>query len=149
MYFPAGRLWCQLEGSTVLEGGKWAVVDAPYDRLPVYVPSGAIIPKVEPMQYVDEFLPESMTIDVYAGNDGQFTLYEDNGLDYAYEEGESRLIPFKWNDAGRTLTVGTSEGQYTGAPEWRTFRCRLHTPEGVIAAEDVRYEGKSIIVKFD
>ena len=149
MYFPAGRLWYQLEGSTVLEGGKWAVVDAPYDRIPVYVPSGAIIPKVEPMQYVDEFLPESMTIDVYAGNDGQFTLYEDNGLDYAYEEGESRLIPFKWNDAGRTLTVGTSEGQYTGAPEWRTFRCRLHTPEGVIAAEDVRYEGKSIIVKFD
>jgi alpha-D-xyloside xylohydrolase len=47
---------------------------------------------------------------VYAGADGEFTLYEDDGLTYRYEKGPSARIPIRWSEASRTLTIGKREG---------------------------------------
>jgi alpha-glucosidase (family GH31 glycosyl hydrolase) len=41
---------------------------------------------------------------VYAGADGSFDLYQDDGNTYAYEKGDFKLTHFKWDDAGRKLT---------------------------------------------
>ena len=61
-------------------------VDAPYERMPLYVREGAIVPYGPEMQYSDEKPAEEITLYVYAGKDGEFTLYEDEGVNYNYEK---------------------------------------------------------------
>jgi alpha-D-xyloside xylohydrolase len=91
---------------------------------------------------------------VYAGADGDFTLYEDDGLTYGYEKGASARIPLHWNDATRTLTIGKQEGTFPAMPKERTFDVVVvskakpvgfsFTPK---ADKSVRYSGAAVDVK--
>ena len=62
-----------------------------------------------------------MEIRVYKGADATFTLYEDEGDTYNYENGKYATIPFTWNDAAGQLTIGARSGSFTGMPASRTF----------------------------
>ena len=132
-----------------------ATVDAPLDRIPVFVKAGAILPWGEPMQYVDEKLPETLEIRVYPGADGSYSLYEDNGKDYSYEQGKFTRIPFAWDDAKRELTIGDRIGEYDGMLKDRTFRICLMNEQNAgvenVAKPDaeVKYSGKQVTVKLD
>ncbi len=66
---------------------------APYDSIPVHVRAGAIVPTGPELQYTDEKPADPITLCVYAGADGAFTLYEDDGLTYGYEKGAVRAHP--------------------------------------------------------
>ncbi|KAA6309735.1 Alpha-xylosidase BoGH31A, partial [termite gut metagenome] len=57
---------------------------------------------------------ELITLYVYAGQNGTFTLYEDEGVNYNYEKGQYATIPFTYNDASRSLTIGKREGEFPG-----------------------------------
>ena len=130
-------------------------VDAPLDRIPVFVKAGAILPWGEPMQYVDEKLPETLEIRVYPGADGSYSLYEDNGKDYSYEQGKFTRIPFAWDDAKRELTIGDRQGEYDGMLKDRKFRVCLMNEKNAgvenVAKPDaeVKYSGKKVTVKLD
>ena len=62
---------------------------------------------------------------MYAGKDGEFTLYEDEGVNYNYEKGQYATIPFTYNDAEGTLTIGDRAGGISRYAE-RTYiqRCK-------------------------
>ena len=62
-----------------------------------------------------------ITLFVYVGADGSFTLYEDDGVSYGYERGASARIPIRWNDASRTLAIGARDGAFPGMLASRTF----------------------------
>jgi alpha-D-xyloside xylohydrolase len=65
---------------------------------------------------------------VYAGANGSFTLYEDDGTTFAYERGELARIPLTWNDATNTLTIGARQGTFPGMLAERTFQAVLVSP---------------------
>ena len=70
--------------------------------------------------------------------DAEFTLYEDEGDGYGYEQGICSTITFKWNDKARTLTIGKRQGEYPGMLATRTFNVKV-----VGGAEKVvSYNGK-------
>jgi alpha-D-xyloside xylohydrolase len=131
-----------------------ATVDAPLDRIPVFVKAGAILPWGEPMQYVDEKLPETLEIRVYPGADGSYSLYEDNGRDYSYEQGKFTRIPFTWDDAKGELTIGDRVGEYDGMLKDRTFRVCLMNEKNAgvdnVAKPDaeVKYSGRKVTVNL-
>jgi alpha-D-xyloside xylohydrolase len=58
---------------------------------------------------------------VYAGSDGSFELFEDDGVSYGYETGAFSRIPLTWNDATSTLTIGAREGSFPGMLASRSF----------------------------
>ena len=66
--------------------------------------------------------PDPIDLRVYAGVNGDFTLYEDEGDNYDYEHGARSLIPIHWDDKSSTLTIGAREGRFPGMLEHRTFR---------------------------
>ncbi len=103
-------------------GGQSIRADAPYDRIPVMVRAGSIVPVGPEIHYAMEKTSAPVTIMVYAGADGDFTLYEDDGLTYDYEKGDCARIRFQWDDATRTLTIGEREGRYPGMAEKRKVR---------------------------
>ncbi len=69
-----------------------------------------------------------MTLLVYPGADGRFSLYEDDGTSRAYLKGAWSRIPFTWNEATRTLTIGAREGSYPDMQQRRTFLVRWMRP---------------------
>jgi alpha-D-xyloside xylohydrolase len=54
VYLPAGCEWFDLWDGRLFEGGQAIVVNAPLERIPVFVRAGSILPMTQPMQFVDE-----------------------------------------------------------------------------------------------
>ena len=155
VYFPKASGWYDLYSGEYIQGGQRMVVDAPYERMPVYVREGSIIPYGPVIQYADERPADLLTVYVYAGRNAQFLLYEDEGTNYNYEKGKYATIEMKYDDASRTLSFGQRKGQFTGMLKNRTFRVVLVTkdaakplnldnPEG----KTVQYTGKAVSVKL-
>lgn len=121
VYFPKTSGWYDFYTGKFIAGGQALQVDAPYSRMPLYVPEGAIIPFGPEIQYVDEKQPEKITLYVYGGKNGTFTLYEDEGVNYNYEKGRFATIPFVYDETNKTLTIGSREGAFDGMLQNRTF----------------------------
>ena len=155
VYLPKGQGWYDLYTGKRLEGGQKVKADAPVERMPVYVKEGSIVPFGPDLQYTDEKPADTVTLMVYTGRDGSFSLYEDGGTTYDYEKGAYSNIPLTYNESNKTLTIGSRKGTYPGMLPKRTFRVVWIAPNrsrGVEAVstwdKEVLYEGKSITVKM-
>ena len=122
VYLPRQCGWYDLHTGRRYDGGQTLTVDAPYDRIPLFAPEGAIIPLGSDMQWSDERPADTITLYVCAGADGSFVLYEDDGLSYGYERGEYATIQIDYSDADRRLTIRRRQGSFPGMLRRRTFR---------------------------
>ncbi len=55
--------------------------------MPLFVRGGSIVPFGGDIQSTAEESKSLLTLYVYAGRDGSFSLYEDEGTNYNYERG--------------------------------------------------------------
>ena len=129
------------------------IVDAPYECIPVFVREGAIIPFGPEMEWSDEKPAELIHLYIYAGTNGQFLLYEDEGTNYNYEKGKYATIDIAYDDASKTVSFGARQGQFPGMLKNRQFNVvliskdnakplDLENPEGTM----VNYNGKAVSV---
>ena len=123
VYLPStpGGWYLFWTGATAA-GGATVSAPAPLDAMPVYVRAGSILPLGPDLQYTAEKPADPITLFVYAGADGAFTLYEDQGTTNDYETAAFAEIPLKWTDATKTLTIGARTGSFTGMLSSRTFQ---------------------------
>jgi alpha-glucosidase/alpha-D-xyloside xylohydrolase len=114
--------------------------------MPLYVRAGAIIPVDPVRQYTSAPVTEPTTLRIYPGTDGDYTLYEDDGISQEYLTGRGTWTRMTWNDRTRQLTIepGAPRGATNIAVE-RTFRVQV-LPGGV--SKDVRYSGQRVQVGF-
>ncbi|MCR5461273.1 MAG: DUF5110 domain-containing protein [Acetatifactor sp.] len=109
VYLPKGCGWFDYWSEAYYEGGQWILTDAPLERIPVFVRSGSILPKKAFAQSVEE-QGEDVTLTVYSGRDASFSLYEDAGDGYDYENGEWEMTEFTWKeDLQKLLVKGKKE----------------------------------------
>ncbi len=155
VYFPKQCGWYDLYTGDYIQGGQRIVVDAPYERMPVFVREGSIIPFGPEMEWSDEKPASLINLYVYEGADGQFKLYEDEGTNYNYEKGKYATINISYDDASKTLTIGKRMGTFKGMLKDRVFNVvviskdkprplNLDNPEGQL----VNYSGKELTVKL-
>ena len=144
VYLPAGADWYEYSTGKLMQGGQTVTASAQLDELPLYVKAGSILPLGPDVQYSNEKPWDNLEIAVYPGRDAAFTLYEDEGDNYNYEQGQYTEIPFTWNDRSQTLTIGRRTGSYKGMLTSRTFRVRLHDGQSV----SVKYDGKKKTIKL-
>ena len=146
VYLPKGKFWYDYYTDSVFVGGQTIEADAPYERIPLFVPSGAILVSGNDVNYVDEHATDVLTVDMYAGSDGHFFLYEDDGTTNAYQDGAFSLIPimFTEDEHGVVFTIGQCRGNYMGFRGTRKFKIRYHTPGRVLEAE-IDYTGDRIM----
>src|SRR5512141_74981 len=154
VYLPAGTWYDFWTGDAA---GKVGVLDAkaPYDAIPLYVRAGSIVPFGPELQYTTEKKPDPITLLVYAGANGSFTLYEDDGLTYNYEKGQFAKTPIHWNDATQTLTIGKREGSFPEMLVSRKFEIVLVSKDKPVgfsfatkADRTVSYKGDEVVVKL-
>ena len=117
---PGG--WWDFHTGTWHLGGETMTAAAPYERMPLFVRAGSIIPTGPVQQYVDEKPGAPVTLLVYPGADGAFTLHEDDGVSESYRNGRYRRIPIAYDEASGAVTIGATEGEgYQGMAARRTF----------------------------
>ncbi|MBO7477640.1 MAG: DUF5110 domain-containing protein, partial [Salinivirgaceae bacterium] len=147
VYFPECAGWYDIYNGTYLKGGQKLTVDAPYERMPVYVKAGSIIPVGPDIEYTGQKESEPITLFVYAGADAEFDLYNDEGVNYNYEKGDFARVHISYNEANRTLTIGQRQGQYNGMPQTQQFNIVLVTSEKPVK---FGYKAKPVkTVKYD
>ena len=121
VYFPLQRGWYDLYTGKYIAGGHTLEVEAPYERIPVYVPEGSIIPFGPEIQWSDEKPAELINLYVYEGKDAEFLLYEDEGTNYNYEKGKYATINITYSESSKTLTIGARKGSFNGMLQNRRF----------------------------
>ena len=156
VYLPKQKGWYDFYTGKHYAGGQTIVADAPFDKIPVFVPEGSILPVGPEMEWSDQKKAELIDLYVYAGKDGSYTLYEDEGTNYNYEKGKYAMIDFKYNDAQKTLTIGARKGSFAGMLQKRRFNVILvkaQNNQGVNLAKApkgkmVKYAGQAVTVKL-
>jgi alpha-D-xyloside xylohydrolase len=126
VYLPlTGGGWFDFWTGQHFDPGQTIEAPAPFDAMPLFVRAGSIIPFGPELERTGEKPADPITLCVYAGADGAFTLYEDQGLDNDWEKGACARIPLQWDDRTQTLTIGKRQGSFPGMLRQRTFEIVL------------------------
>src|SRR5262249_48209723 len=147
--------WYDFWTGKQLSGGATVTAEAPLETMPLFVRAGSIVPVGPDQQFIGEKPRDQVTLYVYAGRNGHFSLYEDDGKTYGYERGAFSRMPLAWDDATRTLTIGARAGTFPGMPASRTFNVVVVSPQaatgyrgGAVQGRVVPYTGRSVSTVF-
>jgi alpha-D-xyloside xylohydrolase len=144
VYFPEGAGWYDLYSGKFTGGGEKQTVAAPYERMPIYVPAGSILPIGKTIQNTTQAQSE-LTVYVYAGKDGSFSLYEDENVNYNYEKGAYTTIGFNYSDTKKTLTISNRKGSFKNMVKERHLRIILIKPDHPTGLDTSLKEEKTIL----
>jgi len=129
VYLPAGTWWNYWTGEPVQGGAISSSVAL--DSMPVFLRAGTILPTGPVKQYAYEPTAEPITITVYPDSNGHLTLYDDDGLTFAYEHGSFSIIEIEWNDMAKTLSLTPRSDLPTQAKEF-LVRIAGGTPQRIM-----------------
>ncbi len=109
LYLPGGG-WYDFWTNQRFEGGREVERAVDLETLPLFVREGAILPLGPIKQYVTEKVDAPLSLTIYPGADGEFLLYEDDGISFNYRKGEWMGLRLTWKDAQRHLSIRLAEG---------------------------------------
>lgn len=146
IYLPEGKWYDWWTNESEL-GGESIRKEIDLTIMPIYIKAGAIIPIDPVRQYTDQKVNGNTTLRIYSGADGNFTLYEDDGISNDYLEGKGEILTeLLWNDKDQELVI--KPGKRIKSPEKqidRKFNVLL-LPDGEL--KTVNYTNKPTIVNF-
>lgn len=145
VYLPKGTSWYDFWTNEPYLGGQTITCKATLDIIPLFVKAGSIIPVSSPITYADEKRGEVSEILVYCGEDGQFTLYNDEGDNYSYENGNFSAITLSYRDNEKSLTFGKAIGKFKYQ---ENFKIRLIGKYENPLVIDFNYKGEEKTISF-
>lgn len=149
VYLPKGSSWTNYwDAREVYEGGQTIEVPLTIDRIPLFVRSGSIILTTEATDYAAAQVGKPIKIIVYPGADAEFTLYEDEGDNYNYENGAFSTIKITWDNKSRRLTIDDRKGSFQGMASKRTFMFSASDKVSKRSYEYRIYKGKKKTFKL-
>lgn len=125
VYLPAGE-WYDWWTSERITGPINLLAHAPLERLPLYVRGGAIIPLGPNLEYTDQAPLDPLTLDIYPAGESSWTLYEDDGISFGFEQGEWATTAYRCHESADQLefVIMAREGDWT--PHSRSIVLNLH-----------------------
>jgi len=125
IWLPAGQ-WFDFFTNEAFEGRQWLTLHADQSQIPVFVKAGAIIPMDAGGPSNGVKLPSRLHIKFFAGETGNYQLYEDDGETQSYLDGCFALTSFSQNISGDTIQLGKSiaegkPGEIPGFPMVRNY----------------------------
>ncbi len=155
VYLPKCAGWYDLYSGKWFAAGQKIIADAPYERMPVFVKAGSILPFGPDLQYSSEKPADTITLNIYGGADASFNLYEDEGTNYNYEKGAYSTILINYKETTRTMTIENRKGSFAGMLQKRSFRVNIIAPGKTKSLDfnagcdkEICYEGKKLMIKF-
>lgn len=127
VYLPPGE-WVDFWTGERLNGKQHIIAEAPLERMPLFVRSGAIIPMELPINHTGERDGKKLFLHVYlpTENSGCLELYEDRGEGFGYQTGEWAKTTVTAQPAGNgfMVQVGNPRGEF--APPREEVIVHLH-----------------------
>jgi alpha-glucosidase len=125
VYFPKGP-WCDFWSARCINGPRRMRVDAPLDRIPIFVRGGAILPTQQVVQYTDQAPINPLTLEVYPQGESSRDYYEDDGLTFDYQRGVHMEQTFTAKADGNSVNVSTSARKGLYQPPARSLEIKIH-----------------------
>jgi alpha-glucosidase/alpha-D-xyloside xylohydrolase len=114
--------------------------------MPIYVRAGAIIPVDAVRQYTSEVVEEATTLKIFSGADGEFVLYEDDGISQEYLAGKGSWIRMTWDEKKKQLALKPFAPKGSvNIPTARMFNVEM-IPGGMI--KRINYTGTPVSLSF-
>lgn len=145
VYLPEGE-WYDWWTNTKQRGGQTISRTVNLATMPIYVRAGAIIP-IDPIrQFTGEAIKDPTSLKIYTGNNGSFTLYEDDGISLDYLKNKFTLTNIRWENHLKKLTITPqSSKSFIRTDHKRIFRVEL-IPLGIV--KEIIYSGKQTEIIF-
>ncbi len=123
VWLPAGD-WFDFTTGEHFAGNRTVTLYGGLDDVPVFARAGAIVPLGPRAGWGGVENPVELTVYIFPGADGAFTLYEDDGVSTAYLDGDHALTRFaqEWDDAELRFRIAPVEGETKHIPAGRQYR---------------------------
>jgi alpha-glucosidase/alpha-D-xyloside xylohydrolase len=144
VYLPRGR-WYDFWTEAAHEGGAETQRAVDLATMPLFVRAGSILPVGPVKQYSSEPVEAPLTLQIYPGADGSFTLYEDDGVSFAHERGDWMKLDLRWTDRSRVLELRLAPGSRMRPPLARPIRVRI---AGSTSTCDLVFSGARVELKL-
>lgn len=146
VWLPAGCQWFEWQTGTLLEGGQIVEREFTLDEYPVYVKAGAILPLYEKVKNLRNN-DEDLVFQVFPGNEGSYTLYEDQGNSKDYKtQYATTALTSKMDGNVLKVNLAARQGSYAEMPAQRTYKVRVIA--SAIPAE-VKVNGKAASYEYN
>jgi alpha-glucosidase len=143
VYLPKGT-WFDFGSDEAFVGPMTMTVDAPLERIPMFVRGGAIVPTRQVVQYTGEAPIDPLTFEIFPQGQSSRQYYEDDGSSYDYKKGVYLLETVNVHDQGAKFSVEISAREGTYKPPSRLVVLKIH---GVVAApRQVQVDGRELAV---
>ena len=125
VWFPEG-LWFDFFSGLCYKGNKTAKIHRNLEEYPVFAKAGAIIPTASNANDNALGNKADMTVDVFAGSNNTFKLYEDKGDGNEFKNGECVITEFElsWGEKA-VFTVKSACGNTEIIPNFRNWNIKL------------------------
>jgi alpha-glucosidase/alpha-D-xyloside xylohydrolase len=145
VYLPKGD-WYDWWTNEKKAGGQNVSRQVDLATMPIYVRAGGIVPVDPVRQHTGERVSEPTTLRIYGGANGDYTLYEDDGISQDYLKARGTWTRIVWNDRTKQLTIEPAPPKgATNVTVKRVFKVAL-LPGG--ATKEVTYAGKRVQITF-
>ena len=144
VYIPEGD-WIDLfTGKLYDKAGTYRVYNG-IETSPVFARVGAVLPAIKVVSPMTGADFKALSLNVFAGGDGSYTLYEDDGETLRYQSGKVRETAFTHtaNATGGMLEIAAATGDFTTDYTSRTYTVRVHGTKPVAKAV---LDGKTVSV---
>jgi alpha-glucosidase (family GH31 glycosyl hydrolase) len=131
VYLPRGA-WYDFWTGVRYEGPGAVSVEAPIDRLPLFVRCGAIVPLGPMVQHLSSYAPDEITLLTYPeGSTLSSSLYDYDGETNAYRDGGFAWTTFSIEQlsGGLALRIAVAKGDADVIATTRTYSFRILTSE--------------------
>ena len=150
IYLPKGTWTDAWSGEKVVSKGETFTREYPSNRAGLlFIREGAIIPTQPDVEYLGARPFDRVILKVYPHGDSEYTMFDDDGETYEYENGgiASTLFESHEKDGGVEVVVNPVQGLFKGMPLEREYSFRIQRdarPASVsvngVAVEDWSYE---------
>ena len=111
VYLPEGKGWFDYYNGCYYKGGQTIECTCPVENIPVFVKEGSMIPTAVSAGNTKSIKDSDIEVLIYPGNDASFSLYEDAGDGYGYENGEYCITEMKWDDYQQKFSYSSKKDE--------------------------------------
>ena len=158
VWIPQGE-WYDIFTGLRYHGGRKMNLYRDITSIPVLAKTGAIIPFQDDYMENANENPKQLHLYVYTGADGSFTLYEDDNITNAYQEGICVRTSYEWHEEEGCLYISSAKGEKSLIPENREYAvtfcgireakatCKVSSAGGRIETEIKKEDDVTVLLK--
>ena len=127
IYLPEGN-WVNYFSDKNYEGKQYIVEDTPLATMPLYIKNGSILVMGEKINYIGEKERNYLEIVNYLDENipkNSYTLYEDDGISYNYQEGKYNLKKFSYKKSKEKIEFDINYKENNYKTDYKKYLIRL------------------------